>query len=136
MLFRQIVFVPIDRELDGAAPAQHLAGLAAQRHAIAARGAHEIPITHLHRTRHISWPRDDGPFAGWRARHLEEGADDGDGCAFHIDDGGQPLGLDEPVPGAAAQTAVHIGLETSPHHQSLSGSEGAIRVTLVQPNPK
>jgi hypothetical protein len=30
------------------------------------------------------------------------------------------LGLDKPVPGAAAQITVHIGLKTSPHHQTHS----------------
>src|SRR5438093_560932 len=115
-LLGEIALVPIDGKLDAAATAQEFAGLAAQRDTIATRGAHEVPITHFHLTRHIIRPRHHGPFAGWRTRYLEEGTDDRDGCAFHIDDGGEPLGLDQPVPGAAAQIAVHIGLETSPHH--------------------
>ena len=135
-LLDQIVLFPIDGEFDAAAAAHHAAGPATQRDTIAARRAHGIMLPDVHRQRDVPGARHDGPFPRRRIRHLKEGTDDCDGCPFHIDDGGEALGLDEAVPGAATQVAVHISLKTSPHHQSRSGRRGDDKINKHRPTTK
>src|SRR5260221_550602 len=73
---------PIDGELHAAAPAQHPAGAAAERHAIPARGADGVTVADLHRAGHVLRARNHGPFARRSIRHLQESADYGDWGPF------------------------------------------------------
>lgn len=122
------MLVPVYRVFDRAPPAHHPAGTAVQRHAVATRRADGVMRGHGNRPRHVPRPRDNRPFTRWRIRHLQEGTHDGDRLTSDIDQGGQAIGFDEPVPGATAQITVQIGLQTGPHHRSRSGVEGMDRV--------
>src|SRR5258705_900814 len=124
----EVALVPVDRVIDRAAPTQHPGWSAVNGNAVPTRGTDGVVRPELECVGRIARPRDDCPFAGWRTRHLEKGAYNGDRPTSHIHHGCQALGFDEPVPGAAAQIAIQIGLKTSPHHRSHSGVEGTTTV--------
>lgn len=106
----EIVLFPIDGEVDPAMAAQHAAGAAPQRHPIPARRTDGVVLADLDGAGHVPGTWHDRPFSRRRIRHLEESAYDGNRFASYIYQGGESIGLDEPVPGAAAQVAVEVSL--------------------------
>lgn len=124
----EVALVPVNRVFDRTAPAQHPGRPAVNGDAVPTRWTDGIVRPELQCLRHVARPRDDRPFAGWRIRHLQKCPDNGDRLTSDIHQGRQAVGFDEPIPGAAAEIAIQISLQTSPHHRAHSGVEGTTTV--------
>jgi len=124
----EVALVPVNRVFHGAAPTQHPGRSPVNGDPVPTRRTDGIMRPDLQCMGRIAGPRYDRPFAGWRIGHLQKGADNGDWPTSDIHQGRQAVGFDEPVPGTAAQIAIQIGLQTSPHHRSHSAVEGTTTV--------
>src|SRR5437667_39861 len=112
---RIVQLVPGDREVAVAAGANDPLRVSPELHALAAARAHGVasaPAGGV--TNGIVGARHDRPAARGFLDHFQEGAGDSERLPFHFHHGFERAQLQHPVPRAAPQLAVEIGLQTSP----------------------
>src|SRR5712691_11627143 len=112
---RVVQLVPGDREVAAAAGANDPLGMSLELSALAAARAHGVasaPAGGI--TDGIVGARYDGPAARRYVDHFQEGAGHSERLPFHFHHSLERAQLPHPVPRAAPQLAVEIGLQTSP----------------------